>query len=56
MDTSRDDGLRTADTRDSGAVYPLQARSLVILMERRLMERKNGKKEETKEEMHEAPS
>jgi glycogen operon protein len=60
MDTSRDDGLRTADTRDSGALYPLQARSLVILMERRLMERKNGKKEETKEEtkeeMHEAPS
>jgi isoamylase len=52
MDTSRDDGLRTADTRDSGAIYPLQARSLVVLMERRLMERKNEKKEES----HEAPS
>ena len=52
MDTSHDDGLRAADTRESGAVYPLQARSLVILMERRLMERKNGKKEET----NEAPS
>jgi hypothetical protein len=52
MDTSRDDGLRTADTRDSGDVYPLQARSLVILMERRLMERKNEKKEEA----NEAPS
>jgi glycogen operon protein len=53
MDTSHDDGLRTADTRDSGEVYPLQARSLVVLMERRLMERKNGGK---KEESHEAPS
>src|SRR5712671_590692 len=41
MDTSRDDGLRGADTHDSGATYPLQARSMVILMERR-----NGKKEE----------
>ncbi len=52
MDTSRDDGLRPADTHDSGATYPLQARSLVILMERRLLERKNGKKEEA----NEAPS
>jgi glycogen operon protein len=51
MDTSRDDGLRSADTYDSGAVYPLQARSLVILMERR-----NGKKEETKEDTNEASS
>jgi len=30
----------------------LQARSMVILMERRLMERKNGKKEDS----NEAPS
>jgi isoamylase len=47
MDTSREDGLRAADTRDSGASYPLQARSMVVLMERR-----NGKKEES----NEAPS
>jgi isoamylase len=45
MDTSRENGLRPADTYDSGAVYPLQARSLVVLMERR----KNGKKEEPNE-------
>jgi isoamylase len=44
MDTSREDGLRPADTRDSGASYPLQARSMVVLMERR-----NGKKEESNE-------
>jgi isoamylase len=44
MDTSREDGLRTADTHDSGTPYPLQARSLVVLMERR-----NGKKEELNE-------
>jgi glycogen operon protein len=44
MDTSREDGLRTADTHDSGASYPLQARSMAILMERR-----NGKKEEPSE-------
>jgi isoamylase len=41
MDTSRDGGLRSADSRDGGTAYPLQARSLVILTERR----KNGKKE-----------
>jgi isoamylase len=52
MDTSHEDGLRTAATHDSGGVYPLQARSLVVLMERRLMERKNEKKEES----NEAPS
>jgi glycogen operon protein len=45
MDTSRDGGLRPADTYDGSAVYPLQARSLVVLMERR----KNGKKEEPNE-------
>jgi isoamylase len=48
MDTSRESGLRPADTHEAGAVYPLQSRSLVVLMERR----KNGKKEET----NEAPS
>ena len=48
MDTSRDGGLRPADTYHAGAVYPLQARSLVVLLERR----KNGKKEEP----NEAPS
>ena len=52
MDTSKDDGLRPAGTHDSGTVYPLQARSIVVLMERRLMERKNGKKEDS----NEAPS
>ena len=29
------DGLRPADTYEGAAVYPLQARSLVVLMERR---------------------
>jgi isoamylase len=47
MDTSREDGLRPADTHDSGTPYPLQARSMAVLMERR-----NGKKEES----NEAPS
>ena len=42
MDTSHESGLRPADTHDAGEAYPLQARSLVILMELR----KNGKKEE----------
>ena len=45
MDTSRDGGLRAADTYAAGAVYPLQARSMVVLMERG----KNGKKEELNE-------
>jgi isoamylase len=48
MDTSREEGLKPADTYDSGLPYPLQARSMVVLMERR----KNGKKEEP----NEAPS
>ena len=48
MDTSREGGLRPADTYDSGTTYPLQARSVAVLMERRT----NGKKEES----HEAPS
>ncbi len=48
MDTSRENGLRPADTHDAATVYPLQDRSLVVLMERR----KNGRKEEP----NEAPS
>ncbi len=44
MDTSRENGLRNADTHDAGTSYPLQARSMVILLERR-----NGKKEEANE-------
>jgi len=48
MDTSRESGLRAADTNDAGTAYPLQARSMVVLMERR----GNGKKDE----LNEAPS
>jgi isoamylase len=48
MDTSRDGGLRPADNYDAGTAYPLQARSMVVLMERR----GNGKKEDA----NEAPS
>jgi hypothetical protein len=46
MDTFREDGLRPADTHDAGTAYPLQARSMVVLMERR----KTGKKEEPNKE------
>ena len=35
MDTSREDGLRTLETYDAGTPYPLQARSMVLLRERR---------------------
>ena len=52
MDTSRENGLRPADTYDSAAMYPLQARSMVVLMERR----GNGKKEDVKEDSNEAQS
>jgi hypothetical protein len=45
MDTSREDGLRGVDNYDAGTAYPLQARSMVVLMERR----GNGKKEESNE-------
>jgi hypothetical protein len=45
MDTSRECGLRSVETRDAGTPYPLQARSLVVLLERR----GNGKKEEPNE-------
>jgi glycogen operon protein len=51
MDTSREDGLRSVGTYDAATLYPLQARSLVVLLERR----GNGKKEESKEESNEAP-
>jgi isoamylase len=44
MDTSRENGLRNADTHCGGANYRLQARSMVVLLERR-----NGKKEESNE-------
>jgi isoamylase len=50
MDTSREGGLRTAETYSGGTPYPLQARSMVVLMERRV----NGKKEDSKEEPSEA--
>jgi isoamylase len=49
MDTSREDGLHAAGTYDSGAPYPLQARSLVVLMERRDNGDVNGKKEDPNE-------
>jgi hypothetical protein len=42
MDTAREAGLRTVETYDAGAAYSLQARSMVVLMERR----GNGKKEQ----------
>jgi isoamylase len=48
MDTSRDGGLRPADSHDAGSAYPLQARSIVVLMERQ----SNGKRETS----HEAAS
>jgi isoamylase len=48
MDTSRENGLRPGETYDAGAIYPLQARSMAVLMERR----GNGKKEDS----NEAPS
>jgi isoamylase len=44
MDTSRENGLRSAETHEAGKAYPLQARSMVVLMERRGA---NGKKEES---------
>jgi len=48
LDTSQENGLRATDTYDGGAIYPLQARSLVLFMERR----GNGKKDDS----NEAPS
>ena len=49
MDTSRESGLRAADTHAAGTPYPLQARSIVVLMERRANWNTNGKKEESNE-------
>jgi isoamylase len=49
MDTSREGGLRLVETYDAGTAYPLQARSLVVLMERRGNAGGNGKKEESHE-------
>ena len=56
MDTSREGGLRPADTYDAGTPYPLQARSLVVLMERRGNGGGNGSSNGKKEESNEAPS
>jgi isoamylase len=42
MDTSREGGLRNVENYDAGATYSLQARSMVVLMERR----GNGKREQ----------
>jgi isoamylase len=49
MDTSREGGLRLVETYDAGTAYPLQARSLVVLMQRRGNAGGNGKKEESHE-------
>ncbi|MGA8541295.1 MAG: glycogen debranching protein GlgX [Terriglobales bacterium] len=56
MDTSRESGLRPVDTRDAGTAYPLQARSLVVLMERRGSSAGNGGGNGKREEPNEAPS
>jgi isoamylase len=60
MDTSIDNGLRTGKTYDAGSTYPLQARSMVVLMERRNSGKREGssKEESTSsgEESSEAPS
>jgi hypothetical protein len=56
MDTSHEGGLRAADTHESGTAYPLQARSMVVLMERHGNGKKEESREESKEESNEAPS
>lgn len=48
MDTSRENGLRAVDTHEAGTPYPMQSRSLVVLMERHV--NPNGKKDESKDE------
>jgi glycogen operon protein len=50
MDTSREGGLRPLGHYEAGGQYPLQARSIVVLIEPRL----NGKTD-PKEDSHEAP-
>jgi glycogen operon protein len=42
MDTTHDKGLRPGKTYDAGKIYPLQARSMAVLMERK---KNTGKKE-----------
>jgi glycogen operon protein len=53
MDTSRESGLRPTGSYDAGSAYPLQARSLVTLMERRGTgngsDLGNGKRDEANE-------
>ena len=44
MDTAHENGMRNAETHEAGTPYALQGRSLALLLERR-----NGKKEETNE-------
>jgi len=56
MDTSREGGLRPVDSYDAGAIYPVQARSMVVLMERRGNGKREELKEDLKEELNEAPS
>jgi isoamylase len=56
MDTSRDEGLHSAGMYDSGASYPLQARSLVVLMERRGNGGGNGSGNGKKEDVNETPA
>ena len=42
MDTSREGGLRSLETYDAGTPYPRQARSMVVLLERRGIGKKEG--------------
>ena len=56
MDTAHEGGLRAADTHEAGTAYPLQARSMVVLMERHVNGKKEESREESKEESNEAPS
>jgi isoamylase len=52
MDTSIDNGMRPGKTYEGGITYPLQGRSMVVLMERRNSGKKEGvnKEESSKEE------
>ena len=59
MDTSLEKGLRPGKTYDPGQTYPLQERSMVVLMERRKNEKKesaNNDENRNREESSEAPS
>jgi glycogen operon protein len=46
MDTSRDNGLRQGKSYEGVHSYPLKARSMVVLMERRRSEKKDGSSKE----------